>query len=121
MSLKDTLTTRVVSPSVDSSISIRSYGIVRKANESENTCDITYFDAKNTQRNRNNVEVKVNNSNENWFPKEGQAVYVEVYEENVIITGEIVSDFTTQMKTKQMSKNDIYADGGDSSVGGYIF
>lgn len=120
-SLKDIVSNRVVSPNIDSSINTKSYGIVIKAYESENVCDITYFDAKNIQRNRNKVEVRLNSRTENWFPKNGEMVYVEVYEENVIITGEVVTDFNTQVKTKQIAKNDIYVDGADCSVGGYIF
>lgn len=119
--LKEIVSNRVVSPNVDSSINIRSYGIVTKAYEPENACDITYFDAKNIQRNRNKVEVRLSSGTENWFPKDGEAVYVEVYEENVIITGKVITDFNTQVKTKQVAKNDIYVDGADCSVGGYIF
>lgn len=119
--LKETLTNRVVNPNIDTAFNTHSYGFVKEAYEKDNVCDIAYFDAKGNQRNKDKVEVELKNFKENWFPKKGDLVKVDVYEENVIITGEVISDYTTQVKTKQYAKNDIYVDGDDSSVGGYIF
>lgn len=120
--IKETLTTRVVNPNIDTAFNTRSYGFVKEAYEKDNVCDISYFDAKGNQRNKDKVDVEIRNSNDStWFPKKGNLVRIDVYEDNVIITGEVITDYTTQIKKKQYVKNDIYADGDDSSVGGYIF
>ena len=119
--LKSTISNRIVTPNVNTAFNTPSTGLVKKAYEDENVCDITYFDSNGSPKNKSKVEVKVKSTRDNWFPQTGSLVSIEVYEDNVIITGEVVSDFTTQMKTQQMAKNDIYTDGGDSSVGSYIF
>lgn len=120
-SLKDVISNRIVTPNVNTAFTIPSIGIVLKAYEDQNVCDIRYFDTSGTEKNRDRVEVRLTNKRENWFPSTGSMVYIDVYEENVTITGEVITDFSTQMKTQQETKNDIYVDGGDSSVGSYIF
>lgn len=120
-SLKDVISNRIVTPNVNTAFNTPSIGIVLKAYEDQNVCDIRYFDTSGTEQNRDRVEVRLTNKRENWFPSTGSMVYVDVYEENVTITGEVITDFSTQMKTQQETKNDIYVDGGDSSVGSYIF
>lgn len=120
-SLKDVISNRIVTPNVNTAFNTPSVGVVLKAYEDQNVCDIRYFDTSGTEQNRDRVEVRLTNKRESWFPSTGSMVYVDVYEENVTITGEVITDFSTQMKTQQETKNDIYVDGGDSSVGSYIF
>lgn len=120
-SLKDVISNRIVTPNINTAFNTTSIGMVLKAYEDQNVCDIRYFDANGSERNRDKVEVRVTNKRENWFPSTGSMVYVDVYEENVTITGEVITDFSTQMKTQQETRNDIYIDGGDSSIGSYIF
>lgn len=119
--LKDTLNNRVVTPSIESAFSTHSYGFVKEAYEGDNVCDITYIDSKGNQRNKERVEVDIKNNKDKWFPQKGDLVKVDVYEENVIIVGEVITDYSTQIKSQQYTENDIYADGDDSSVGCYIF
>ena len=120
-SLKEIVNSRIVSPNIDTAINAKSIGIVLAAYEQDNLCDIAYTDAKNIRRRKDKVEVQLKNPNETWFPIKGNLVKLDVFEENVIITGEVITNYSSQVKEKQYTKNNIYANGDDSSVGCYIF
>lgn len=120
-SLKDTISNKVVSPSIEASINYKSSALVLDADEKTNLCKIFYTDARNKQRHRENVKVKLRDKKDRWFPKPGDAVEVNVFGDDVIIIGESITDYATQVKPLQYTKNDVYVDGADSSVGNFIF
>lgn len=118
--LRELFNSKVVAPNIETSIYTKSYGIVIRANEKNNCCDIKYFDAKGRPCNRNNVFVKTNSENK-WFPLPGMMVELEIFEDQICIIDEIVTDYSKQVKPRKMAMQDIYVDGADSSVGCYIF
>lgn len=118
--IKSLLQNKLVAPNVDTNNYSRSVALVLQAYEKDNVCDIKYLDAQSRIRNRERVKVKITN-NDDWFPQQGDIVEIEVFQDVVIIIGSVVSDYNTQIRPKNKLKQDIYADGVDSSVGCYIF
>ena len=118
--IKSLLQNKLVKPAIDTSGLTKSVGIVLKSYERDNVCDIKYLDAQSRIRNREKIRVKITN-NDDWFPKPGDIVEIEIIEDTVIIIGSMITDYNTQVRPKNELKKDIYADGVDSSVGCYIF
>ena len=118
--IKSLLQNKLVAPNVDTNNYSRSIALVLQTYEKDNVCDIKYLDAQSRIRNRERVKVKITN-NDDWFPQQGDIVEIEVFQDVVIIIGSVVSDYNTQIRPKNKLKQDIYADGVDSSVGCYIF
>ena len=51
--LKSTISNRIVTPNVNTAFNTPSTGLVKKAYEDENVCDITYFDSNGSPKNKN--------------------------------------------------------------------
>ena len=119
--IKSLLGNKVVSPNIDANRYIQSTGIVLRAYEKDNVCDIQYLDAQCRIKTKDKVEVLVKRSNDDWFPQAGDRIEVQIYENYVYITGQIITDYNTEVKPRQKLEQDIYADGADSSVGCLIF
>ena len=119
MELKDLLNNRLVTPNIETSGAVPGFGIVIRSCEKDNCCDIKYRDKKNRAKTKNNVPVKIG-PGEQWFPSEGSIVELSIYEDEVIIVGETMTDYATQGKPKTMTKLDTYMDDGDQTTGGYI-
>lgn len=119
--IKNLINNKIVTPNLQTSQTTKSTGIVLKVYEKDNVCDIQYLDAQSRIKKKDKVEVLVRKDTDDWFPQIGAFVEVEVYEDHVYIVGQIINNYDTQVKQKYQLKQDLYADGADSSVGCLVF
>lgn len=120
MDLQGLLNTKLVTPNVDSNSGKVSIAIVTEAYEKDNVCDIIYTDKHGKIQRRERVEMKILDPDSSWFPKAGETVEIQFYDEYVYITGAFVLNYRQYMSNKNID-NDIYSESSDSSVGCYIF
>ena len=92
--IKDLLASKTVLPSLANTQVSKSFGIVTRANEKDNVCDIIYIDNSGKRSNKTNVEVLIKSRDDNYFPHLYE--YVEVEEigndNNIKITGTYICD-----------------------------
>ena len=107
---KNLLSDRIVSPGITNNATTTSYGIVSKANEKENVCDITYVNSSGKVSRKENVEVQILNGRNDWFPKQGELVTtIETNDNQPLITGQLIRDYVRDLKDKREYKKDIMA------------
>lgn len=99
-------------------------GIVRKANEHANCCDIDIVTQYGDSLSRRFVPVTsaFNNGVIDWFPAVGDRVYVKIYNSHKY---EIISPCTDEYNSKYKRyldiKNNLLSNFYNYTVGGYIF
>lgn len=116
--LKDLLNNRLVTPNIETSGAFIGFGIVIRADEKNNCCDIKYLDRKSRTKNKKNVQVKYVSGSQ-WFPTEGSCVELSITQDEVYITGEFVKNYALIGKPQAITKFDTYVN-DDGTTGGYI-
>ena len=119
--IKNILQNKVVSPSIETSTTSKTLGVVIRAYEKDNVCDVRYSDIKSRIVTKEKVEVMPKNMEDDWFPSSGTLVVVETYGNSVFITGQVIKDYSKEVRPYKKLQHDIYVDGGDATVGNYIF
>lgn len=80
-------------------------GIVTKANERENLCDVTYINSSGKLDKKQNIEYRVKNKKDEWFPHEQDKVILNESNDNQpIIVNELV-DYTKDWKRDRNHNN----------------
>lgn len=120
MDLQGLLNTKLVTPNIDSNTGKTGMAVVTEAYEKDNVCDIIYPDKNGKIQRRERVEMKISDPDSSWFPKAGDKVEVQFYDEDIYISGAFIIDYKQYMSNKNID-NDIYSESSDSSVGCYIF
>ena len=97
----------------------RTVAVVTKADETNNCCSISFVD-RDAQR-REIKQAQVDLKNNNWFPKEKDAVLADISGSNsALIMEQYTEDYNAAIRGKQQLKNDISPD-GDGTCCGQIF
>jgi hypothetical protein len=105
---------------VDSVFHEKSKARVIKSKEGLNLCDIIYKDSRSRIIKKENVFVACSDVDK-WFPREGDLVDIEIFEDYVCIIGKKL-DSTSFLKAKSNwnLSNDIYPDDSDGTIGNVL-
>lgn len=119
--IKNKIKTSIADPAAESRKVTLQTGIVIKANEKSNTCNVSYIRNDGKKINEENVPLLLNNiSNMMWFPKEKEEVLIQIRENNVYILGPSYRQYNT-IRDKIKLKHDIFTDTNTDTLGGFIF
>ena len=119
--IKNKIKTSIADPAAESRKVTLQTGIVIKANEKSNTCNVSYIRNDGKKINEENVPLLLNNiSNMMWFPKEKEEVLIQIRENNVYIIGPSYRQYNT-IRDKIKLKHDIFTDTNTDTLGGFIF
>jgi len=85
--------------------------LVTKADETNNTCSITYIDPnRRERRNRDNVMVRLYGSGTDYFPKKGDIVIVKEDYDTCVVIARDISNYAMDVQSKMKMTQDIYSD-----------
>ena len=97
----------------------RTIAVVKKADESNNVCSITFYDRDGKKREIKQAQVDL--KNKDWFPKEKESVLVDVQgTKSALILEKYTEDYNKDIRSKQQLKNDVSPD-GDGTCCGQLF
>ena len=111
-------------PAINSGENVmRSLAEVKKTDEPNNTCHISYKDKKGRRRSNSNVPVRsTSNAVIDWFPEEGDIVIIEINGDSPVIIGEPETYTGILNRSKNTIESDVFSDNmSRETEGGYIF
>lgn len=117
--IRDKVQNRAVNPIVSNNAVTECIGIVMKANERENICDVSYINSSGKYDRKENIEYRIKNKKDEWFPAEQDRVILHESNDNQpVIVNELVDYTKDWKKDRYVKKTDVFAsnDFGCSSM-----
>lgn len=110
MELTSKFQNRAVNPIVSNNAVTECIGVVMKANEKENVCDVSYINSSGKYDRKENIEYRIKNKKDEWFPAEQDRVILHESNDNQpIIVNELI-DYTKDLKqNRYIDKPDVFA------------
>lgn len=107
--VKDLLSNKVVSPGIANNAVTESVGIVLRANEKENVCDIAYVNSAGKWERKSNIEYEIKNKKDDYFPKINEKIVLKESNDNQPIIKGALIDFVRDARPERTYKKDVQA------------
>ena len=105
--LKNIFTDRVTSPAITNNAVTQTVGVVLKANEKENVCDVGYINSAGKYQRKRNVEYEVKNKKDDWFPEVRDKIVLKESNDNQPVIIGALLDYTKDIRPNRRYKKDV--------------